>query len=141
LKTRTYKEPPKEVPEKKDKKVEDKQSVVSTEKDDEYWDFDPSNPPEEFNFSKVPFHLKVVFSVVFILLAIVTAIFTFLHGELGLIIGIMLMIFVLVPMYYYFYIQFQVRMYIRKNQEKNVLFKMWTELEEEPFMGPFKANK
>ncbi len=141
LKARTYKEPQTNAPVKKETEVTGKQSVVAKEKDADRWDFRSSQPLEKFDFSKVPLHLKMVFSIVLVMMVIVAATFTYLHGELGLIVGIVLMIFVLVPMYSYFYIQFQVRVYIRDNKEKNILFKMWTELEEEPFLGPFKANK
>jgi hypothetical protein len=141
LKARTYKKSEKDGPEKKKEKVTDKQSIVSTEKDDEYWDFKPSQPPEKFSLSKIPSHLQVLYSITLFILIVITAVFWVLHDELGLVVGIILMIIVMVPMYSYFYIQFQVRTYIRENKEKNVLFKMWTELEEEPFLGPFKAKK
>jgi hypothetical protein len=141
LKTRTYKKSDKGTS--VEKKVSDtgKQSIVSSENDDDYWDFKPSPISEKFSFSKLSLPFKILFSSVIIILSIILAAFTYLQGQLGLIVGIMLMVVILVPLYYFFYIQFQIRMYIHKNREKNILFNMWTELEEEPVLGPFKANK
>jgi hypothetical protein len=141
LKARTYKEPEKEISTEKTEIDTDKQSIVSSEDKDDYWDFKPSPPPEKFSLSKIPPHLQVLYSITLFILIVITAVFWELHGELGLLVGFILMIIVIVPMYSYLYIQFQVRLYIRDNKEKNILFKMWTELEEEPFLGPFKTNK
>ncbi len=88
--------------------------------------------------SVIPKPMLIIISIIFIMIMMS---FTVTWGVVGFFLGLLTCAFFIIPTYIVFWVQSTVLGHIRENKNDNILFKMWSDMEEGEFMGPFKGKK